>query len=215
MRGIIPYCEHIGISLHQFAMHYRAVTIPDGLKPVDKDFLISIFEALFLLFDLSGPPPNSDVRTAWAKARARCEEIREYRNVADLLYPPGQQEVDSRNQKHTHRASTEGPGMQEFRPRYRDFAAEPAYQRAAEERRTANFLAQNDATPSSIPMPPPPPNVVPPPIDVQPGWQPPPPKHPPPQEMMASVYWGVPPHEVDITGGSRYGFRNVERGSRM
>ena len=87
--------------------------------------------------------------------------------------------------------------------------------RAAEERRTANFLAQNDATPASIPMPPPPPNGVPPPIEVMPGWQPPPPKHPPPQEMMASVYWGIPPHEVDVEGGSRYGFRHVERSSRM
>ena len=208
MRGIIPYCEHIDISLHQFAMHYRAITIPDGLKPVDKDFLISIFEALFLLFDLSGPPPSSDIRTAWAKARARCEEIAEDRNVADLIYPPEQQHIDSRDQQHTHRASTQGPGVQGYRPRHRDFAAEASYQRAAEEQRTADFLATNEATPTRIPTPPPPP-------DVEPGWQPPPPKHPPPQEMMASVYWGVPPHEVDMTGGSRYGFRHVERNSRM
>ena len=137
------------------------------------------------------------------------------RNVADLIYPPEQQEVDSRNQKHTHRASEDGPDKQIGHPRYRNFAEEPAYQRAAEEKRTANYLAQEAATAASIPKPPPPPSGPPPTSSESPAWKPPPPKNPPPQEMMQSVYWGIPPQDVDLLGGSRFGVRHVERSSRM
>ena len=36
-----------------------------------------------------------------------------------------------------------------------------------------------------------------------------------PKEMMVSKYYGVPEHEIDSVGGSKYGFRNVEQNSRI
>ena len=157
---------------------------------------------MLLLFDLSGPPPKSSIQAAWIKARNRCLEIAETRNVADFLYPPQQQQVDTRDQIRTHRASDHGPGSQGYRPRYRDFASEESYRRAAEEQRTADFLLSQEATPARINTPPPPPG-------------PPPPNYPPPREMMATKYYGVPEDTRHSVGGSKYGFRNVEQNSRM
>ena len=167
-----------------------------------------------MLFDLDGPPPSQCPRQAWIKARNRCAEIAESRNIADYFYPPQQQVVDSRDQVRTHRASDEGPGSTEYRARYRpagvrDFAAEERYQKAAEEHRTTEFLRSQSATASRISTPPPPPAQPEPP----PG--PPPPNYPPPREMMNSRYYGLKEDTLDMTGGSRLGFRHVERNSQM
>ena len=173
-----------------------------------------MFETLLLLFNLEGPPPGKCPRKAWTKARQRCAEIAESRNVADFFYPPQQQVVDSRDQVHTHRASDEGPGSAEYRARYRpsgarDFAAEERYRKAAEDHHTAEFLRSQSATASRINTPPPPPAQPPPP----PG--PPPPNHPPPKNMMSTRYYGLTEDTLDVSGGSRLGFRHVERNSQM
>ena len=81
--------------------------------------------------------------------------------------------------------------------------------KAAEEHRTTEFLRSQSATAARISTPPPPPAQPEPP----PG--PPPPNYPPPREMMDSRYYGLKEDTLDMTGGSRLGFRHVERNSQM
>ena len=128
--------------------------------------------------------------------------------MAEFFYPSAQQAVDSREQVHSHRASEEGPGVPGPRARYRDFAAEEKYKKAAEEEQTREFLRTNSATATRIGTPPPPP-APPPPAG------PPPPNYPPPKEMMQTQFYGIKQDTPIEHKGNLLGFRHVERKSAI
>ena len=107
-RNIIPYCENLGISLHQFGMIYRSILIPPDLQPIDEGLRFTIFESLLMLFDLSQPCPRSDIKKAWQEARERCQRNERKLNIAEFMYPDGRQETNHRDHVCTHRRCSPG-----------------------------------------------------------------------------------------------------------
>ena len=107
-RKIIPYCENIGISLHQFGMIYRSILIPPDLQPIDEGLRFTIFESLLMLFDLSQPCPRNDIKQAWLDARKLCQRNEGRLNIAEYMYPDGRQETNHHDHVCTHRRCSPG-----------------------------------------------------------------------------------------------------------